>query len=85
MLTVSIDYCNIHSYYRFDIPAVDVVRLLLPDVVVFLATLLTLCVNVRVIILKSSVQEEVKERGEETVTMTTEDGNQQESQRGRGM
>ena len=34
------------GFVRFNIPAVDVIRLLLPDVIVFLGSLITLCVNV---------------------------------------
>ncbi len=33
------------GFVRFNIPAVHVVRLLLPDVIVFLGSLITLCVN----------------------------------------
>ena len=48
---------------RYNIPAVDVVRHLLPDVVVFIVALITLCVNARVVTLHRRKEGEEEEGG----------------------
>ena len=59
-------------YSRFDIDAVDVVRLLLPDVIVFIVSLVTLIIDILVVV-KLRPGDALKDTGARGGSLTEEE------------
>lgn len=63
---------------RFDVPAVDVIRHLIPDVAVFVVALLTLIIDARIMTLHSSGGEDRAGSESESINNAAEGGAQPE-------